>query len=81
MIKTFKYILIVTAGVLLAFWGFVTSIVVIGLIDRWSNPGLKSISSLDLGLYMEFSLFLIGIIAIISIVLLLNRFVFYKRKR
>ena len=78
MRETFKYILIVIGGAILAIWGFVTAIVLVGSIHRWSNPGQKSISNLDLKEYMEFSFWVIGFVAILF---LLHRFFSYRQKK
>lgn len=44
-------------------WGLLTLIVIFFLIDRWNNPGMKSISDRDLLNYVNFSIWLLGFFA------------------
>ncbi|WP_179321130.1 hypothetical protein [Winogradskyella helgolandensis] len=48
------------------FWGFLTIIVIIYLIHRYSNPGWKSISNRDLKDYGKISLIFFSIFGILT---------------
>ena len=69
--KTFNYILVLIGSGILAIWSFVTGLVFVGLIDRWANPGQKSMSDLDVREYVEFSFWIFGFIAIVVLLLVL----------
>jgi hypothetical protein len=61
MLKVFQYILKIIGLTALIIWGLLTFIVLILLIDRWTHPHTKSISNVDLLIYVNFSLWLLGI--------------------
>jgi hypothetical protein len=44
----------------LIIWCFLTLLVLVFLIDRWVNPGVKGISKIDLLNYANFSFWLLG---------------------
>jgi hypothetical protein len=52
--------------ILTGFWGFLTIIVIIYLIHRYSNPGWKSISNRDLKDYGKISLIFFTIFGILT---------------
>lgn len=47
-------------------WAFLTIIVIIFLIDRWQNPGWKSISNRDLNDYGIITLMFFTILAVLK---------------
>lgn len=47
----------------LILWLLLTLLVLVFLIDRWNNPGVKSISDRDLLDYVNFSIWLLGFFA------------------
>lgn len=50
--------------ILLIIWGLLTILVLISLIDRWANPGYKSVSNRDLLDYGKCSIWLFGLFGI-----------------
>jgi len=61
MLKVFQYILKIIGLTAFIIWGLLTFVVLIFLIDRWTHPHTKSISNVDLLIYVNFSLWLLGI--------------------
>jgi hypothetical protein len=52
----FKIIFKILAGLIFGLWTILTLIVLFFLLDRWTNPGRKGISDVDLMLYAKISL-------------------------
>lgn len=49
ILNTFKRLLLILLGL----WGILTLVVIVALIDKWSNPNWKGISNADLVIYYK----------------------------
>jgi hypothetical protein len=69
MTKAAKYLLLIIGWTVFAIWSLLTLVVIIALIHRWTNPGWKSISNVDLLWYGELSIWLLGGFAILRLLI------------
>jgi hypothetical protein len=69
LLLTLKWLINILTYTMIGLWSLLTAIVVVFLIDRWTNPGWKSISNHDLKDY--------GLITIV--VLLIVGFMFFMK--